>query len=447
MSEVSGWTTSPLGECCLLITDGTHHSPKNGPVGDFKYVTAKNIKRTGLDLTDITYIDATSHAEIYERCPVRLGDILYIKDGATTGIAVVNPLDEPFSLLSSVALIRPNPRLLSNEYLCHLLNSPKVLSQMTGDMTGSAIRRLTLTTITRQSISICPIPEQSRIVAKIDSLSAKSKRARDQLDHVPRLVEKYKQAILAAAFRGELVGLSAASTDRPDPKCWDLPSGWRWVSFSEIAEIASNLVKPETIPDLPHIAPDNVEGGTGRLLPYRTIKEDGVISSKHRFRRGQLIYSKIRPYLRKAIIADFEGACSADMYPLTPNEGVCGRYLLYWLISEQFAGFTVEHEGRTVLPKINQVGLNRTPFPLAPLETQQAIAERIEEGFRWIDRLAAEATIARKLINHLDQAVLAKAFQGELVPQDPSDEPASVLLERIRAERTASATPTERARS
>lgn len=282
-------------------------------------------------------------------------------------------------------------------------------------------------------VTLPPLPEQRRIVAKIERLSANYRRASDHLDHVPRLVEKYKHAILAAAFRGKLIGLSAGPTELPDPKCWDLPVGWKWIRFSDAADIVSNLVRPETVPDLPHIAPDNVESGTGRLLPYRTIKEDKVISPKHRFRTGQLIYSKIRPYLRKAIIAPFEGACSADMYPLTPKAGVSSSFLLYWLISEQFASFTLDHEGRTVLPKINQVGLNSTPFPLAPVDTQDELARRIKATFTWIDQLASEATSARALTNHLDQAILAKAFRGELVPQDPNDESATALLERIRA--------------
>jgi len=68
------------------------------------------------------------------------------------------------------------------------------------------------------------------------------------------------------------------------------------------------------------------------------------------------------------------------------------------------------------------------------LTEQREIATRLRTAFAWIDRLAAEATSARKLIDHLDQAVLAKAFRGELVPQDPNDEPASLLLERIKAE-------------
>src|ERR1035437_2832951 len=102
-----GWAKASLGDSCLLITDGTHHSPKNDSEGEFRYITAKNIKLYGLDLTNVTYVNADTHAQIYRRCPPKKGDILYIKDGATTGIAVINPLDEPFSLLSSVALIRP----------------------------------------------------------------------------------------------------------------------------------------------------------------------------------------------------------------------------------------------------------------------------------------------------------------------------------------------------
>jgi type I restriction enzyme S subunit len=125
------------------------------------------------------------------------------------------------------------------------------------------------------------------------------------------------------------------------------------------------------------------------------------------------------------------------MYPLSPNGDLDAAYLLYWLISEPFAGFTVEHEGRTVLPKINQQGLNQTPVPLAPLPDQLETVRRLRTAFDWIDRLAYQATSARKLIDRLDQSVLAKAFRGELVPQDPEDEPASVLLDRIKAERGA----------
>src|SRR3954470_6055486 len=122
----TGWIEASLSDACQLITGGTHHSPVNGPIGAFKYITAKNIKKNGLALDNVTYVDALTHAEIYRRCPPKKGDVLYIKDGATTGVAVVNPLDEQFSMLSSVALLRPDPQLLTSEYLCNQLNSPEM---------------------------------------------------------------------------------------------------------------------------------------------------------------------------------------------------------------------------------------------------------------------------------------------------------------------------------
>ena len=369
---------------------------------------------------------------------IEVGDFLISRANTLDLVGSVVVVDQtPTNLFLSDKVLRLEMADQDKRWLLWFLRSPTGRQAIEGAATGNQLSMRNLSQSQLKSIRL-PWPsaaERRRIVAKIDSLSGKSRRAREHLDHIPRLVEKYKQAVLAAAFRGELIGLSPQATSLPDEKCWELPMGWRWVSFSEAAVIASNLVKPNDIPDLPHIAPDNIEARTGRLLPFKTIKEDEVISPKHRFKPGQLLYSKIRPYLRKAVLIDFEGACSADMYPLSPREDVASYYLLYWLISEQFAAFTIEHEGRTVLPKINQHGLNCTWFPLAPLAAQIQIALRIRESFQWIDRLAAEATSARKLINQLDQAVLAKAFRGELVPQDPSDEPASVLLERIRADR------------
>ena len=95
---------------------------------------------------------------------------------------------------------------------------------------------------------------------------------------------------------------------------------------------------------------------------------------------------------------------------------------------------------------ISQSALLNIKIPLPPAEVRAAIVGRIEASFSKLDRLAAEARAAAALLDRLDQAILAKAFRGELVPQDPNDEPASVLLERIRASRVAEAKPTARRR-
>lgn len=279
-------------------------------------------------------------------------------------------------------------------------------------------------------IPLAPIAEQRRIVEKVDSLTTRTARARKELDRIPALISRYKQRLLALAFSGELIGKRPSQGKAFESGCWNIPNDWHWVRFSDVAEIASKLVKPDTIPHLPHIAPANIEAGTARLLPYRTIAEDKLISAKNRFYPGQVLYSKIRPYLKKAVIVDFDGACSADMYPISARTELHPRYLLYWLISDDFAKFSARHEGRTVLPKINKKALNSTPFPLPNLEDQGEIVGRIESAFGWLDRLANEHDSAANLLPKLDGAILEKAFLGELVPQDPSDEPASVLLEQ-----------------
>ena len=150
-----------------------------------------------------------------------------------------------------------------------------------------------------------------------------------------------------------------------------LPPGWAWARFDEVATVRPNLVDPAHFLDFPHIAPNHIEGRTGRLLPYDTVRVDGVTSSKHRFLPGQILYSKIRPYLAKAVAVDFEGLCSADMYPITT---VLDRsYLLHWLLSPEFTEAAAGEQGRSVLPKINRHSLGKLPVPVPPLPEQKRI--------------------------------------------------------------------------
>lgn len=131
---------------------------------------------------------------------------------------------------------------------------------------------------------------------------------------------------------------------------------WEEKKFSEVAVIKSNLVSPFDYLDYPHIAPDSIEKFTGRLLSYRTIREDNVKSPKHLFYKGQILYSKIRPYLSKAIIADVDGLCSADMYPI---EALCNtKYLLKYMLSTEFLEQSTTAGSRSLLPKINQKELS-----------------------------------------------------------------------------------------
>jgi type I restriction enzyme S subunit len=165
----ASWLWTRLDAATKKITDGTHHSPASLPTGAFKYLSAKNIKSWGIDLADVTYVPAQVHQEIYSRCDPEYGDVLYIKDGATTGVLTINTLNEEFSLLSSVAVVKPSCGLTS-AYLAVLMRSPFFYRAMRDGMTGVAITRVTLSKLGAALVPLPPLNEQARIVARVDEL-------------------------------------------------------------------------------------------------------------------------------------------------------------------------------------------------------------------------------------------------------------------------------------
>lgn len=171
-----------------------------------------------------------------------------------------------------------------------------------------------------------------------------------------------------------------------DEKPFDIPDTWEWVRFTNVIDIASNLVQPNEYHDLMHIAPDNIQKGTGKLLVCQTVKEDKVASPNHLFCKGQLIYSKIRPLLRKVVIAPFDGLCSADMYPLKTCLNT--SYVKYVMLSEIFNWqVAVIASNRVKMPKINQNELGKIVIPLPPLAEQKRIVKRVEETLALCDGL------------------------------------------------------------
>lgn len=203
-NEVCGkWGNDKLKDICIKITDGTHRSPRNTATGDYMYVTAKNIKENGVSLENITYITKEEHDEIYKRCNVEKGDVLYIKDGATTGIATVNMIDKEFSLLSSVALLKPNREKVDAKYLAYNLNSAETKARMLSNLSGNAITRLTLNKIQSSEIVRPLLEEQQEIVRILDELLEQESKAAELADALQQ-IDQMKQTILAKAFRGEL---------------------------------------------------------------------------------------------------------------------------------------------------------------------------------------------------------------------------------------------------
>ena len=166
------WPLVALGDICEFIADGTHFSPENAEQGARLYITSKNVRENYLDLSDVRYISEQDHESIYKRCPIKKGDVLFVKDGANAGLSALNTLDEQFSLLSSVAVLRGRGNYLNNRYLSWFLNTTKGRTIMLSQITGVAITRLTLTKINQAKIPVPPIQHQMQIVDEIESEQA-----------------------------------------------------------------------------------------------------------------------------------------------------------------------------------------------------------------------------------------------------------------------------------
>jgi type I restriction enzyme S subunit len=195
------WEVERLGKICERIQDGTHFSPQPTRLGEFLYLTSKNIRMGRLNLKNVLYITKKEHDAIYKRCSVEEGDVLLTKDGANTGNVALNTLKVPFSLLSSVAFLRGKEDVLNNRYLNFCLVSPDMQSRLKGQMSGNAIPRITLTKINSTSIRLPLHPEQEIIETRFAAFEKEYKLELANLSKLNHLKTALMQDLLTGNKR------------------------------------------------------------------------------------------------------------------------------------------------------------------------------------------------------------------------------------------------------
>src|SRR6266511_1435006 len=164
--------------------------------------------------------------------------------------------------------------------------------------------------------------------------------------------------------------------------------GWQNRRLLDLVTIRSGQVDPRKprYRGLTLVAPDHIESGTGRLLKRESAAAQGAISGKYLVSAGDVVYSKIRPYLQKAVRCDFEALCSADMYPFTPKPGVDSSYILHTLLGRDFTNFATSVSARSGIPKINRAELAEYSLLVPTTEEQRTIGRAGDDA----DRLIAE---------------------------------------------------------
>lgn len=406
------WGTRRLDEVVLLLDSGTWGDPATRNSG-LPVLRSTNIQDWLLDLTtDVAYRSVPERDK--QRKKLENGDIIVTKSSGSLhliGEAALFEVDtEATTYLFSnfIQRLRPNPNVISPKYLHRYLKSTLargVINEM--QRTTSGLRNLKVQEYSAQHIPI-PYPndptrslaEQRRIVERLEALLGEVREMRKLQAEIEADVGRLMDSVLAEVF------------DPTTMQSWAFDA-----ELDALVEINAPLVDP-TLPnyrDLPHINGEVIQEGTGRLLPYRTAAEDGMRSAKYLFSPGSVLYSKIRPYLRKTVTVDFTGLCSADMYPLElKTDDLSAEFLKWTLLSPHFTSYAVGKSGRARMPKINRAELFAYHLRYPSISEQDSITDLLDHVQEQGSEMEDVETEHRRLLEELEQSILAQAFRGEL---------------------------------
>lgn len=473
------WTWSSLDELLETLESGLR--PKGGvkkysegvPSIGGEHLDGKG----GFRFDNIRFIPKDYYQNM-KRGRIKNLDILVVKDGATTGKTSIVAPDFPFkeaAVNEHVFILRTRREILEPYYLFRFLSSIQGQNQILQRFQGTAQGGINSKFVEGFPIPLPPLNEQRRIVARVEALLAESKTAREALDKVPVLLKRFRQSVLAKAFRGELtqrdpndepaqklleklkqgrqnleaeVGIShrkikksKATTPGRNPP--ELPETWCWSNLGDIVYVAARigwrgLKKSEYTKDgpillsIPDILEDRVNLEKTLHISLFRYEESPEIQ----LRNNDIILAKDGATIGKVGIIEClkeKATVNSSLAVIRCPEGLNPRFLYYYLKSPSFQTLVKEKMTGTAVPHLFQKDLIDFKIPLPPSAEQERILKVIQESFSLAGDIEKAVTHAKAYAAKVDQAILAKAFRGELVPQDPDDEPASVLLERIKS--------------
>ncbi|BFL52454.1 restriction endonuclease subunit S [Dysosmobacter welbionis] len=222
---------------------------------------------------------------------------------------------------------------------------------------------------------------------------------------------------------------------------FDIPDSWEWVRLGNISSYAETKQKVNATsadPSIWGLDLEDIEKG-GRLLEYKTVGERKAVGDKTVFTKGDILYSKLRPYLLKILVAPDDGICTPEIVPFRVYGGIDPSYIVNYLKSPYVDNLINSITYGVKMPRVGTETMTSLLVPIPPLEEQRRIVEKIDEVASAVSAYDV-AYQKNEALNStfpeaLKKSILQEAVQGKLVPQDPSDEPAEALLERIRAEK------------
>ena len=394
-----GWTHAKVGELLAADFDGSWGDESDQEIG-IAVLRSTDMRGGTISFSNVAF--RSIPASIVSRKRLVDGDILVNKSSGSAHLVGASvlffaPDSRPYLCSNFTRCVRPDSSKVIPEYLYYSLQSPQFRSQVFGaQRTTSGLRNLKLDEYKAGCISYPSRDEQSRIVARINECMERVNEI-----GVLRIESLRERSYLSESLiEAELQSLDGSS-----------------VHMSDVAEITSSMVDPRNAQyqSLLHVGGANIESKTGRLVNVKTAAEENLKSGKFTFDQSMVLYNKIRPYLMKSARPEFSGLCSADMYPLSPKAGRITRDFLYYvLMSRQFTDYAISGSNRAGMPKVNREHLFAYSFTLPSLEVQERITAQLDNAVQAVLDLESEMTTAQTETTVLRDAILRKAFAGEL---------------------------------
>lgn len=436
-------------------------------------VRIQNVKRFHFVDKNIHFV-TDEKAKQLKRHSFKAGDVLITKLGEPLGLACIAPNRLEFGIIVA-DIVRARPYIeVSNKFMTYLLNSRVVIEQISKHTKGSTRARINLSVIRNLDIPIPPLAEQKRIVEKLDSLLAQVDTIKQRLNNLPNIIKRFRQSVLAAAVSGKLTeqwrGGNKTTTNEMVENILmerkqllkqkiakdhtledstivaDIPNTWlieplgKLTSYITSGSRGWSKFYSEDPKDAKFVRSAEINNDYLRLDEAITVKLPLKVEGKRSLiEKGDLLLTITGAnvgkcaHIEEKIPEAYVSQSVALIKSIDPN---ISRFLHMWLKAKNAGGSQLEEMmygiGRPVLSLPNIYSI-RVGVP--PLEEQTEIVRLVEQHFALADTLEKHLKTAKQRVDNLTQSILAKAFKGELVPQDPNDEPAEQLLARIKAAR------------
>jgi len=371
----------PLGEVAEFI-NGAAFKPEDWHENGRKIIRIQNLNDSSKPYNLTT-------RNVDKKYEVNTGDIL-VSWSASLGVFEWLEMETAW-LNQHIFKAIPDKAKVHKNYFKYSLG--KALNDMECYLHGATMKHVNRKEFLSTKIYVPPLEEQRRIAAILDKADGVRRKRKEAI----RLTEELLKSTFLEMFGDPVTN----------------PKGWEIVKIENIIELVSGQVDPRESPysNMLHVGGDNIESGTGEISGCKTPAELSLISGKYLFRKGDILYSKIRPYLNKVSLPDFDGVCSADIYPIRVNHScVTPIYMTSILRSKGFLEYAEKHSTRTNIPKINRKALLSFECPLPPLGLQNQFTNSANKILKIKDHEKTGVDKANNLFNSL----LQRAFRGEL---------------------------------